>query len=241
MSCIAPNQSQARLVEVHTYKEMLAKSDLVVIANPKGKTTDTREHAFFPGISRQDKDGKQSKVEAMGVETIFVVSAVLKGATTIKKFTLHHYREADTSHVSVNGPMLVFLTRQRTSIRICFFLFANRMAALPQQVARLTQALKRLARFHSTDCALVATKFALVDRSVWRNIAISLIDSGFRRTDGASLCNPPGYNNQHWLDLPSGLEHNSGRSACPLRLTAERPVSVVRNTPWVISPERTFS
>jgi len=95
-------------VEVHTYKEMLAKSDLVVIANPKGKTTDTREHAFFPGISRQDKDGKQSKVEAMGVETIFVVSAVLKGATTIKKFTLHHYREADTSHVSVNGPMLVF-------------------------------------------------------------------------------------------------------------------------------------
>jgi len=80
--CVTPNQSQARLMEVLTYQEMLAKSDLVVIATPNRKTTDTGEQAFFPNIVQQDKHGRQSKVKAIGVETIFVVSSVLKGDKT---------------------------------------------------------------------------------------------------------------------------------------------------------------
>src|SRR5690348_12749295 len=105
--CVAANPSQARLMEVLTYRDMLAKSDIVVIATPKSKTIDTGEQAFFPNIVQQDKDGRQSKVESIGVETVFLVSTVLKGDKTIKKFTLHHCRERN-SGVTINGPMLVF-------------------------------------------------------------------------------------------------------------------------------------
>jgi hypothetical protein len=38
---VISNQAQARIVSVLSYQEMLAKSDLVVIANPVSKTTDT--------------------------------------------------------------------------------------------------------------------------------------------------------------------------------------------------------
>src|SRR5690349_9438338 len=88
--CITPNESQARIMQVLTYQEILAKSDFVVIATPQSKTTDTGEQAFFPNILQLDKDGRRSKVASIGVETTFVVSAVLKGDETIKKFTLHH-------------------------------------------------------------------------------------------------------------------------------------------------------
>jgi hypothetical protein len=57
--CITSNQSQARLIDVPSYQQMLAKSDLVVIATPQSKTTDTREQAFLPNIMRQDKNGTQ--------------------------------------------------------------------------------------------------------------------------------------------------------------------------------------
>ena len=40
--CAMPNQSQARQMVVLSYQEMLEKSDLVVIAAPKSKTTDTK-------------------------------------------------------------------------------------------------------------------------------------------------------------------------------------------------------
>jgi len=106
--CVTPEQSQAHLMEAFTYQELLAKSDLVVIATPKSETTDTAEQAFFPNLVREDKDGRRSKVESIGVETIFVVAAVLKGDKTIKKLTLHHYREVSSSHVMVNRPLLVF-------------------------------------------------------------------------------------------------------------------------------------
>lgn len=41
-----PEQVHARIVWMPSYKEMLAKSDLVVIANPMSKTTDTKEESF---------------------------------------------------------------------------------------------------------------------------------------------------------------------------------------------------
>src|SRR5262249_721205 len=122
---LRPYQSQARLMEVHTYQEMLEKSDLVVIANPNTKTVDTPEQAFIPNVMQQDKDGRQSKVKSIGVETVFVVATVLKGDKTIKKFTLHHYRERD-SGVSMNGPMLVFFDPSDASNRHSYLLFLVR-------------------------------------------------------------------------------------------------------------------
>jgi hypothetical protein len=122
--CVAPNQSQARLMEVLTYRDMLAKSGLVVIATPKSKTIDTGEQAFLPNIVQQDKDGRQSKLESIGVETVFLVSTVLKGDKTIKKFTLHHYRERNG--VTMNGPMLVFFDPSDASNRHSYLLFLVR-------------------------------------------------------------------------------------------------------------------
>ena len=124
--CVTPDQSQARLMTVLTYKEMLAKSDLVVIATPESKTTDTAEQAFFPNIMQQDEDGRRSKVGSIGVETVFVVSVVLKGDKTIENFTLHHYRERNSSQPSMNGPSLVFFDPSDTSKRNSYLLFLLR-------------------------------------------------------------------------------------------------------------------
>ena len=55
-----PNQAEARLVSMPSYQEMLAKSDLVVIANPITTTADTREHSFLPNIWRQEKNGEKN-------------------------------------------------------------------------------------------------------------------------------------------------------------------------------------
>ena len=122
---VIPNQAPARITAVLSYQEMLAKSDLVVIANPMTKTTDTGEKAFLPGIWTQDKDGKQSKIESIGVETAFAVSAVLKGDRTLNRFTLHHYREAQNEN-ALNGPNLVRFDASDTSRRSSYLLFLVR-------------------------------------------------------------------------------------------------------------------
>jgi hypothetical protein len=147
--CATTNQSQAREMVVLSYQEMLEKSDLVVIATPKSKTTDTGEQAFLPNIWLQDKDGRQSKIESIGVETVFAVSVVFKGDKTAKQFTLHHYREAKI-RPALDEASLVFLTHQtyRSVVPICFFLFANRMVASRQLAARLIPAIRQSARFH---------------------------------------------------------------------------------------------
>jgi len=122
-----PQPAQARLVSWLSYRELLAKSDLVVIANPLDKTADTEERSVLPGISQQHEDGTQSKIESVGVETPFTVLAVLKGNPTIKRFTLHHYREAE-SHgaLSINGPLLVTFDPSNASERRSYLMFLTR-------------------------------------------------------------------------------------------------------------------
>lgn len=146
--CGVPHQSQARAIVVLTYQQMLEKSDLVVIATPKSKTTDTKEQSFLPGIWQQDKDGKQCKIKSIGVETVFAVSAVLKGDATLKQFTLHHYREAQINAAG-DGPFLVSFHHQtcRSAVPTCFFLFANQMVASPQSAGRQIPALNQSADF----------------------------------------------------------------------------------------------
>ena len=111
---------------VLSYKELFEKSDLVVIATPKSKTTDTKEQAYLPNIMRQDGNGNKSRVDSIGVETVFAVGAVLKGDQTIRRFTLHHYREAETGAGEMNGPLLVFFDPSDTSNRSSYLLFLVR-------------------------------------------------------------------------------------------------------------------
>jgi hypothetical protein len=125
--CAMPNRTQARLMTVFSYQEMFEKSDLVVIATPKDKTTDTSEQAFLPNISVQDTDGKISEVKSIGVETVFAVAATFKGDKATKQFTLHHYRGAQAgAGVSGNGPSLVFFDPSDTSQLNSYLLFLVR-------------------------------------------------------------------------------------------------------------------
>lgn len=55
----------------------------------------------------QHPDGTQSQIEAIGVETPFRASAILKGDKSIRTFVLHHYREASPAP-AIGEPMLVF-------------------------------------------------------------------------------------------------------------------------------------
>ena len=122
---VISNQAQARRVSVISYQEMLAKSDLVVIADPMSKTTDTKEEAFLPGIWLQEKDGKQSRIKSIGVETVFAVAAVLKGDASLKRFTLHHYREAQSGGEE-DGPNLVRFDPSDLAKRSSYLLFLVR-------------------------------------------------------------------------------------------------------------------
>jgi hypothetical protein len=124
--CAAPNPSEARLMTLLSYRQVLDESDLIVIATPKSKTTDTKEQAYLPNIFRQDEKGNQSEVKAIGVETVFEVAAVLKGDQAIKLFTLHHYREVQTAAGEMNGPLLVFFDPSDSSQLNSYLLFLVR-------------------------------------------------------------------------------------------------------------------
>jgi len=126
--CFTSIDANARLVSIMSYKEMLAKSDLVVIANPISATSDTTEHSFLPDIWRQEMNGGKSRIESIGVETKFSVSAVLKGDVALEQFTLHHYREAQIPGSEVNGPGLVSFNPVRSNGRVPYLLFLVREA-----------------------------------------------------------------------------------------------------------------
>lgn len=96
-----------RAVRVVSYQELFNKSDLVAIATPAARTSDTAEELILPGLSTQDAQGRITPAKCIGVETPFVVAVVLKGDRNIQKFMLHHGRYPQTRTV-VNGPILVF-------------------------------------------------------------------------------------------------------------------------------------
>lgn len=87
----------ARAVQIWSYQELLEKSDLVVIATPAG-TNETKEHINLPGFVGQP---------AIGVETKFAVSTVLKGDKALKDFVFHHYHAGTNGIVVPNGPTFV--------------------------------------------------------------------------------------------------------------------------------------
>jgi hypothetical protein len=101
--CVVP-AAYARIVHWISYQEFFEKSDLVVIATPLTKTLDTSERTYFEGIVETGLDGKQTSVEAIGVETTFSISVVMKGDRDATQFVLHHYRP---SALAVDGPNVV--------------------------------------------------------------------------------------------------------------------------------------
>jgi hypothetical protein len=96
----------ARLIRVPGYDELFAKSDLVILARPVTKTTDTKERTFFPDIVQAGQDGKPHRVEAIGVETRFQIIRTIKGRPSHNQFVLHHLREPESNR-EINGPGLV--------------------------------------------------------------------------------------------------------------------------------------
>lgn len=107
--CAAPS-SHARLFNIISHQELFDKSDLIVIARPVTKTADTKERTYFENIVSVDKEGKRSRVVAIGVETTFSISLVIKGDHASDRFTLHHFREpppAPGEFPAMNGPMVV--------------------------------------------------------------------------------------------------------------------------------------
>ena len=108
--------SDARIMQSLTYEKMLDESDLVVIAKPITKTTDTDERQSFPGmmIYFEEADAERD-VPAIGFETEFSVLTVLKGENDLKEFMLHHFRDPrddDPNLVLIDGPSFVFFDPQ---------------------------------------------------------------------------------------------------------------------------------
>jgi hypothetical protein len=123
--CVAPI-AHARIRAIASYQTLFDKSDLVVIAQPAFATMDTKEKSIFPGFSETDKGGKQRdiKIAAIGVETFFDVSKVLKGDGTIKRLILHHYREAAPSSFEMCcGPYVITFDPANLSKGKDFLLF----------------------------------------------------------------------------------------------------------------------
>ncbi len=109
-ACLLAPDSNARIRRDVSYEEFYDSSDLIVIAQPTTKTTDTDESTYFEKIVRTGIDGKKTRVPAIGVETSFDVSLVIKGDCPSKSFVLHHYRTIPPSEngpLSIGGPALV--------------------------------------------------------------------------------------------------------------------------------------
>jgi hypothetical protein len=86
-----------RVVRSWSYKELLEKSDVVVLATPT-TNNDTTEHIDFPGFPGE---------HVIGVETKFAVSAVLKGDKALRDLVFHHYRTPDDLRANVSSPSFV--------------------------------------------------------------------------------------------------------------------------------------
>jgi hypothetical protein len=112
----AASVAYGRRMVAWTYEDLAAKSDFVVIAVPRA-TKDTTELIDLPGITVHMPDQRKLGLPVIGVETEFVVSAVMKGPKKLTRFTLHHYRLAhpEESKDSIGAAMLLSFTPENQS------------------------------------------------------------------------------------------------------------------------------
>ena len=85
----------ARGIQNWSYQELLDKSDLVAIATPVS-TKDTKEI----WVAEASPIG----CAAIGIETLFKVSAILKGDKSLKEINLHYYKMGLSFNGISNGP-----------------------------------------------------------------------------------------------------------------------------------------
>ena len=98
-----------------SYEEMVAKSDLVVIARPS-ESRDTGERKLDRNVN--------PAVPVAGVVTECDALYVLKGPK-LKKFKLHHFRDvsrSDPNHVIVGGRIGIAFDQSKGSKRYLMFL-----------------------------------------------------------------------------------------------------------------------
>ena len=111
----------ASRIRIWNYQELLDRSDLVALATPAA-TNDTQERIDLPGFEGE---------HVIGVETKFLVSAVLKGDKAQTNVVLHHYRTADGTNIPhvPNGPSFVsFSPAENPTIQRTYILFLVREA-----------------------------------------------------------------------------------------------------------------
>ena len=119
LTCFA----SAREMPSWPYEKLTKEADLIVIATPTN-VRDTEEEATLPNIWLIGDGGENRPIPAIGVETTFDVSSVLKGRNDTKTIVFHHLREAEKLEV-LDGPGLVsFDPKEKKS----FLLFLKREA-----------------------------------------------------------------------------------------------------------------
>jgi hypothetical protein len=114
---LLPCFGDAYIIEEWSYRAMFDQAELVVIAKPM-VTLQTAEKTVLPRIIRP-------KIAAVGMETTFKVSLILKGSDP-GEMHLHHYRRADPPQI-LSGigptPMLVEFNPEES---VCFLMFLVR-------------------------------------------------------------------------------------------------------------------
>ena len=105
----------ARMSKLWTYQELHDQADLVVIAKHIA-TKDTPERAVLPNIAPD--------VHVIGLSSDFDIEVVMKGDTSLKKLTLHHYRlvPLPPDQMMVNGPDLASFDSDHYNTRYLLFL-----------------------------------------------------------------------------------------------------------------------
>jgi hypothetical protein len=107
--------AEARITKLWTYQELHDQADIVVIAKHTA-TKDTTEQAVLPNIAPD--------VHVIGLSSDFDIEVVLKGDSSLKKLTLHHYRlvPLPPDQMMDNGPDLVSFDSDHYNTRYLLFL-----------------------------------------------------------------------------------------------------------------------
>jgi hypothetical protein len=123
--CCTTSKLTARMMVLLSYQQLLDKSDLVIIATPTTRTSDTAERSYLPNIFTQERNGTKTPIPSIGVETTFRIAVVLKGKPLVGDVVLHHYREA-SRRLAMDGPFLVAFDPSDRSWRRSYILFLVR-------------------------------------------------------------------------------------------------------------------
>lgn len=119
--------ARAYIMPEVSYPQAFKQSDLVVIAHPVTRTTDTQEKTFVDNFGYLQ--GKEERLPAIGVETAFEILMVVKGESPGKQLVLHHYREQPqpplppgTPVIPGGGPVTFFIKNPKAPGDFLLFL-----------------------------------------------------------------------------------------------------------------------